>query len=311
MEIRPDVIVVDEAIEPSPYLRDLIRLFELEQDRFGFAQADNVHRLAARTNRNGIHVIGPSRMVPSPRATVCDAADSALICLNALDAPLDPPAEARAVIDRRQCIRCLTCYRLCPYRAVELENPMRVAPAACAQCGICIAECPRGAIGMPGIAAADITAPLKTAPVPEGEGTHEPVLVVLGCARSAIHAGQTAACLGEKFPPGLHRIEVPCAGSVSQQVLLDILHGHADGVLVIGCHPDNCHSTQGTLRARQCVRALRRLLPDMGIDAERLQYRTLAANMATEFTRMISTFRDQIRAMAPNRLRISRNAKKG
>ena len=309
-ELNPQLVVVDETIIPSGYLPDLIRIFNLERDASGFAQADNVYRLTTDTNRKGIQVVGPSRVLQSPDADRHDVADSALSVLN-LKHALSMTPEDRATIDSRYCIRCLTCYRICPYRAVALEKRVRVAPAACEKCGICVVECPRGAISLNGANPAEITALLETAPPLQPGKADEPIIVVLGCGRSAMHAGFTAQCLGVSFPPGLHRLEVACAGSISSRMVLEILRQFADGILVVGCHPDNCHSAQGTLLAQERVNQLRQRLPDLGIDAQRLQYHTIAANMAGEFARLVETFRDQIQTLTPNLLIRSQTAQKG
>ncbi len=145
LKLTADLTIVDEKIVPSDYAADLARIFELDQDLNGFAQGDNVHRLTVLTNRKGILVAGAARSVQSLPDQFTDA-DNAVLSLRSIDKqPADQTAD-KAQIENGKCVRCLTCYRLCPYRAIQVNTRVSIAPAACEGCGICLAECPRGAI---------------------------------------------------------------------------------------------------------------------------------------------------------------------
>ena len=274
--LQPERIVVDEQVVPSAAARDLARLLDIEIDGSGFLQADNVHRLPVATNRRGIVAAGPARSIGADSAV--EAANAVLTALSALA----PAPEDRAVIDPGRCIRCLTCVRVCPYQAVLLDIRPAVVAAACERCGICAAECPRGAIHIPGLDAHALL------PETEPATPVAPRLTAFCCSRSAALAVQAAAGLDRK---GLSVVAVPCAGSLSPEMLLAPFRRGAEGVLVMTCHPDNCHSREGRGVAERRVEQTADFLSRIGMGAGRIRLTSLAANMAGEFTQTVAAFR--------------------
>jgi len=302
--LTADLTIVDERIVPSEYTRDLARIFELESDLNGFAQGDNVHRLTVLTNRRGIVVAGGSRNVLAPADQYVDAHNAVL---SILDAPPDSSAavEAKAQIDTGRCVRCLTCYRLCPYRAIEIQAGHRIAVVAeaCERCGICVAECPREAIsfGVPE-AEADST-PSAGGQMPSAQGAFIPTITAFCCSRSAARAGQLATSMGHRLPAGLQIVEVTCGGSVALQDILSAFQSGADGVLVLTCHEGNCHSERGNTHARQRVDLISGLMEAMGLEGGRLAKHTLASNMGVEFADKLVHFEKQLQELGPSRLK--------
>ncbi|MFZ0611516.1 MAG: hydrogenase iron-sulfur subunit, partial [Desulfobacterales bacterium] len=199
-----------------------------------------------------------------------------------------------AEIDPGQCIHCLTCYRLCPYGAVTKAGRIAVVADACAGCGICVAECPRGAIRLGAIPAAGKTASTAAAPVRSGA---EPYGVVFCCARSADRARTLATGSAPQAADGLKVITVPCAGAVAVQDLLAAFAAGAAGVLVLTCHIDNCHSETGNRHAQRRVEYLADHLEQMGFGGDRLHIATLAANMPTEYADVTRRFYQNLKDM--------------
>ncbi len=305
--LTADLTVVDERIAPSDYTRELMRIFELECDLNGFAQGDNVHRLTVLTNRRGIVVAGASRNVLAPADQAIDADNAALSMLEASGPAAD--AETKAQIDTGRCVRCLTCFRLCPYRAIRVGSHVTVTAEACERCGICVAECPRGAISFgppPGTAVVSIP-PGSGKPEP-AENDFIPTITAFCCRRSAARAGQLAACLGHRLPAGLQVVEVTCGGSVSLDHLLTAFQNGADGVMLLTCHEGNCHSERGNIHARWRLEQISELMEPMGLESSRLAMQTLASNMGVEFAGRLTEFEKQLQALGPSRLKVPQHS---
>ncbi len=300
--LNPDLTVVDETPLPSPSLKTLGDLLELETGPDGFLQADNIHRLLTLTNRKAIRVVGPARGVLPPVLVASEIAHTALSLFRTKDAGAEEKNKAR--IETGKCIRCLTCVRICPYRAVALAPRPVIAAAACEGCGICAAECPCDAIVFDPFPSRAI--PEAVEPEPEAGGNREgasdfiPDVTVFCCSRSAGPAREMARAMNGAFPKGISFVDVPCAGAVSRLHLLNVLSNGADGVLVVGCHPDNCHSGGGTLLARERSDGLKTLLPRLGVAHERLAFQNLAANMGAEFSRILEAFLAHLESLGPN-----------
>lgn len=292
--LTPDLVIVDEEIGPSPALPELAERFRLHKDGAGFIQKENVHRSGVFTNRRGVYAIGPARGVLTPDAQLADADDAALTIGRSIGGCDDPRLPA-AEINRGQCIKCLTCYRLCPYGAIQLDTKPVILPAACESCGLCAAECPKEAIGLAPLALAQI----KNRMSAESVNTAAPRIVAFCCSRSAARAYRMAGTMGVDLPAGLTVVEVPCAGGISLQHILAAFEKDASGVLVMTCHMDNCHSENGNRFARTRVTQLQGLLTTIGIGAERLAFHTLASNMGGEFSRIASGFEAMLTALGP------------
>ncbi len=289
--LRPDLTVVDESLMPPAGLDELAAVFQIQRDEQGFAQGDNVHRLTVDTNRHGILAAGPVRsaLVAGRHDQRLDAANAAVTVVGRVLGK-KVVAENAAEIDTGQCVRCLTCYRLCPYRAVVLRDEQPVVdPLVCERCGICAAECPALAIRLPGFERSRIGDDIAQGRSADPQA-EVPFIVAFCCGRSAAPAARLASMMGRRLPARLKIIEVPCAGSISREFILEAFTRGADGVMVLTCHTGNCHSEKGNRHARSRAAEIRSLLPLVGIDKERLTTATLASNMGAEFARLVDTF---------------------
>jgi coenzyme F420-reducing hydrogenase delta subunit/Pyruvate/2-oxoacid:ferredoxin oxidoreductase delta subunit len=265
-------------------------VLEIETDGSGFIQGDNVHRLTVSTNRRGIIVAGAARSVGSE--SEIEAANAALEAL----AAVGPSAAGQsAEIEPGRCIRCLTCFRVCPYRAISLNTRPKITAEACETCGICAAECPREAIRIPGLERRELLARVA-AGRPAGAGG-SPYIVAFCCRRSAGVAAREALCGRRLWEAAINVIEVPCAGSLPPELMLSSLGTGADGVLVLTCHEDNCHSRQGNRFARMRAEQAAAFLRSSGAPEQRLAFKTLAANMGKEFVDITTDFSRALRAL--------------
>gem|GEM_PF-129356 len=297
LSLAPDVVVVDEDIRPSHTAIELGRRLAIESDSNGFLQGDNVHRLTVKTNRKGIFVAGSARMIASEKDQRVDGGNVA-IALGGFSGSIFE-TDDRAVIDRWQCVRCLTCYRLCPHGAIQVKDRVTVMPEACERCGICTAECPRHAITMPGVDAKDVM-PRISMELPRHGFT--PTIIAFCCSRSAVSAAELARCMGRRLPERLTVLELPCAGSLSLNHFFTAFQHGADGVLALTCHKDNCHSSDGNQYAQQRVDQLSEVFQQAGFALERLCCHSLASNMGREFADMLEGFETRLRELGPSHL---------
>jgi coenzyme F420-reducing hydrogenase delta subunit/ferredoxin len=293
-QLAPDLLVVDETIQPPRYLTSIANVFKLHTDPEGFLQKENVHRVGVFTNRRGIYAAGPARGVASSAVQRTEADDVSLVIVqqHRNSEKANPQA---AEIDPHQCVRCLTCLRLCPYGAITLNTKPCVMPTACEGCGLCRAECPRQAIFLAPLEQANL---LEQAGLGLEQGTvapGNPRMVAFCCSRSAAQAGHMATCMGQTTPPNLSVVEVPCAGGISIRHILGAFEMGADGVLVLTCHTDNCHSEYGNQYAHARVHQLQGTLQSIGLDAKRLHVRTLASNMGFEFAQIVNQFERELK----------------
>lgn len=295
--ITPALTVVDETISPSGYLKELAAVFGLHTGADGFLQSGNLHRTGIYTNRKGIFVAGPSRSVLNAADNVTDSANVAILTSGIPDNNKEP--KTKAEIRSGSCVRCLTCYRCCPYRAIDLDIRPSVMPDACEGCGICFAECPRGAISLNFPDKRNVADEIRQ---DADIAKSYPHITAFCCGRSAGRAKELAACMGYSLPANLKIVEVPCSGYISMEYILSAFQNKADGVLVLTCHAGNCHSEDGNIFARRRVEQLKESFSHMNFEKERLEIKTLASNMGYEFAQIIYDFENTLKALGSGNL---------
>lgn len=294
LTLEPDLTVVAEQWRPSPWLAEVAAKLKLAGGPRGFIQPDNVHLFPVESNREGIYVIGPARRELSLR----DAWAEAQVAAGRVKGLLGQGRMVRPVlteIARGKCTICLTCARFCPHGAITWDNRAVVMPEGCQGCGICAAECPMEAIQLVGASDAQVEAQLAA-----WNGAAEvlrPRLVSFCCQRSAYQAMGLAVELGHALPPGLQVVRVPCAGKVDVDYLLWAFEAGADGVMVMGCHEDNCRSIRGNTYAQWRVEAAQRMLSDAGLEPERLAFANIASNMGSEFARLVCGMEERLKGL--------------
>ncbi len=100
-------------------------------------------------------------------------------------------------------------------------------------------------------------------------------------------------------PTDLRIIRVPCSGRIDPLFIMKALLSGADGVLVSGCHPRDCHYAQGNFYARRRLEVLARFLPAMGIDPGRFHYTWVSASEGQRWQKVVSGFTERIHALGP------------
>ncbi len=304
VKIFPDLAVVDEELLPSENLEALAGVFELNQDKAGFLQTDNVHRETVFTNRKGILVVGSSRCIADHKTKLDDAGNAALVMMRLTAEKTEPVSVGKAKIGVVECARCITCFRICPYKAIRLEGRVMVCADACEGCGICVAECPREYITWSGPGISDDLDKIHVSRILDQTEEFIPEIVAFCCTRSAGRSFRLATDqLQNSLPEGLKIVAVPCAGGVSMGHILSTFMKGADGVILLTCHPGNCHSEVGNHYAKTRAENVKARLSVMGFEKERLHIETIAANMGTEFGRIVNAFQKQLLELGPSVIR--------
>ena len=134
------------------------------------------------------------------------------------------------------------------------------------------------------------------------EAVFEPRIVGFLCNWCSYTAADTAGISRVKQPPNVDIVRVMCTGRVEPRLILKALTMGADGVLVSGCHPGQCHYQKGNLSARRRVMALKPFLDATGIGADRLRLTWVAASEAPMMARVVADFTEQVRRLGPSPL---------
>lgn len=100
-------------------------------------------------------------------------------------------------------------------------------------------------------------------------------------------------------PTDLRVVRVPCSGRIDPMFIVKALLNGADGVLVSGCHPRDCHYSEGNFYARRRLDILKRFLPLIGIEPGRFEYTWVSASEGQRWQQVVTSFTEQIHKLGP------------
>jgi F420-non-reducing hydrogenase iron-sulfur subunit len=129
----------------------------------------------------------------------------------------------------------------------------------------------------------------------------EPKIVAFLCNWCS-YAGADLAGIGRyQYPPNIRVIRVPCSGRVDPLYILKALQNGADGVLVSGCHPGDCHYIEGNYFARRKFVILKNLLEFLGFEEGRVQFSWVSAAEGERFSQVVKEVTESVRKLGPAR----------
>ena len=132
------------------------------------------------------------------------------------------------------------------------------------------------------------------------EDNFEPKIIGFLCNWCSYRAADLAGTSRIKYQPNVRMIRVMCSGRVDPTFVLKALALGADGVLIGGCHPGECHYEKGNMSARRRVVALKPFLDAIGIGQERLRLEWISASEGPRVAEVITEFTETIRQLGPS-----------
>ena len=127
----------------------------------------------------------------------------------------------------------------------------------------------------------------------------QPKIVAFFCNWCTYLAADLAGTSRMKYAANARVVRVMCSGRVDPQFVLKAFAEGADGVLIGGCHPGDCHYQEGNYKALRRYILLKRLLQQMGIDERRLRLEWISASEGERVKAVMNDMAEQIRALGP------------
>ena len=129
--------------------------------------------------------------------------------------------------------------------------------------------------------------------------TFEPKIVGFLCNWCSYTGADLAGTSRIKYAPNVRVVKVMCSGRVDPTFVIKALMDGADGVLIAGCHPGDCHFTHGNYHARRRWMVFRALLDFTGIPPERVIFSWISAAEGSKFADLINSVTEDIRKLGP------------
>ena len=308
LEILADKVVLATPIVPPEENRELASKLKVPLNSHGFFLEAHPKLRPVDFATDGIFLCGlaygPQRLDES----IYQALAAASRALTTLMRGKVITEAIIADVNPELCTGCGRCVNVCEFGAIKLEftsNKQLVAkvdPLLCKGCGSCSVECPAKAITMHHFRTDQILNMLRAAfekPLPRDRVK----IIAFFCNWCGYAAADMAGVSRYEYPPAVEIIRVMCSARVDPLHILYAFLLGADGVLIVGCHPGDCHYISGNLRAEERISRVKEWLKNVGLEPERVRLEWASAGEGLRLAKIIEEFTHQIEELGINPLR--------
>jgi len=127
----------------------------------------------------------------------------------------------------------------------------------------------------------------------------EPNIIGFLCNWCSYAGADLAGTSRMKYPTNLKAIRVMCSGRVDPAFVLEALSRGADGVLIAGCHPGDCHYQSGNYKTNRRIKLLKKLVEELGIEPQRIRFEYISASEGQKFASVVTEFVAEIKKLGP------------
>jgi coenzyme F420-reducing hydrogenase delta subunit len=138
------------------------------------------------------------------------------------------------------------------------------------------------------------------APKTASGGEWEPKIVGFLCNWCSYAGADLCGVSRFQYPTDVRLIRVMCSTRINPHLVLDLLGAGADGILLGGCHLNDCHYMTGNFHAEKRVRLMKKLIKDAGLEPERLRLEWVSASEGEKFSKVVTEFTGQIKKLGPS-----------
>jgi len=128
----------------------------------------------------------------------------------------------------------------------------------------------------------------------------EPIIVAFCCNWCSYAGADLAGTSRLQYPPNVRIVRVMCSGMVHPKLVMDALNKGADGVLICGCHPGDCHYLEGNLRAQKRAEGITLMMEDFGLEPERFRLEWVSASEGPRFAQVMTDMVETVRGLGPS-----------
>lgn len=128
----------------------------------------------------------------------------------------------------------------------------------------------------------------------------EPKIIAFCCNWCSYAGADLAGVSRLQYPPNVRIIRVMCSSMVHPNLVIDALTNGADGVIICGCHPGDCHYIEGNLTAEKRADAIILMLEDFGLEEERFKLEWVSASEGPRFAQVMKEMVDTVKEVGPS-----------
>ena len=294
METPADLIVLTTPLIPQDDSKDLSRMLKVPLGDEGFFLEAHVKLRPVEFSSDGIFICGSARFPANAVDSISQgyaAAAKAAALLMKKSVTVEP---ITGYTLERECTGCGACVAVCPYDAIALEvgetgvSRAQVSEIKCKGCGCCVASCPSGAMQQRNWGDAELYPSIST--IHRSATPGQPKALVFACNWCSFAGADLAGVSRYEVPHNVRVVRVMCSSRVKPESVVRALANGMDGVMILGCHPGECHYVDANFHTRRRMVVLKRLLELSGIDPARVRLDWVSASEGKRYAAVITDF---------------------
>ncbi|MFX1412128.1 MAG: hydrogenase iron-sulfur subunit [Promethearchaeota archaeon] len=298
-ENKTDLVVLAIGIEPAKGTDDLSKILNISQDTYGFLLEKHLKVQPSESSVTGIYIAGAIQApkdIPSSISQAESAASKVISLISKKKVELDPHV---VIFDKNKCTFCKLCENICIYNALKVEEKdLKIIPANCTGCGACAAMCPEDALYIPGFTKSQISAQIQTILKKKSES---PLIIAFLCNWCSYTGADLAGTSKLSYPTNIRIIHVMCTAMINPSLIFESFFYGADGVLIAGCHPQDCFYREGFNKANVRYESIKEILVETGINEKRVRITNVSAGEGEKFAKIVSEFKTELEKIGPIR----------
>ncbi len=134
----------------------------------------------------------------------------------------------------------------------------------------------------------------------KSDSKFEPLIIAICCNWCSYAGADLAGVSRLQYPSNIRILRVMCSGMVHPNLVINALTKGADGVIMCGCHPGDCHYQEGNLTAQKRAEGIFLMLDDFGIEKERYRLEWISASEGIKFAQVMREFTEEVKKLGPN-----------
>ncbi len=296
-ENTADLVVLAVGIEPAENTEELSQLLNISQGSYGFLLEKHLKIKPSETSVSGIFLAGAiqgPKDIPNSIAHAESAAAKVIALMSKEHIELDPHI---VYFNSEECDLCRLCEDICIFNALKIENnKLNITNANCTGCGACAAMCHTDALYIPGFTKKQISAQINTI---LGEKSEYPLIVAFLCNWCSYMGADLAGTSKINYPTNVRSIRVMCTAMLNPSLVFEAFFNGADGVLIAGCHPQDCHYDTGFIKAATRYESIREILGEAGLNENRVRIESISAGEGEKFAQVVSDFKIELEKLGP------------
>ena len=292
LEISADLVVLTTAFEGDSTVDQLKGQLKVSTNPDGFFQESHVKLGPSDFASDGLYLCGCARSPKNLKDTCEEAMGAAMRASIPMKVGYIEAEGIVADIDLDACNNCGICVKNCPYGAIQVvDDKPNVIKALCKGCGLCAADCTKEAITIIHYSDKQILAQVEAAL----EEKAQEKIIAFCCHWCAMGGVDIAGVSRLQYPPNVRIIRVMCSARVATKFVLRAFELGAAGVLVAGCEFPTCHYIVGNYKAeKRMERITKKRLTQKGYDPDKLWTVWLSAADGPKFAATMRAMTKQL-----------------